>query len=44
MLITGMLLAVVVMLIARKYEKNKKGQPFALIPFVSAATMVAFFV
>ena len=44
MLITGMLLAVVVMLIARRYEKNKKGQPFALIPFVSAAAMVAFFV
>ena len=29
--------------LARKYEKNKKGQPFALITFVSSAAMVAFF-
>ena len=43
-LVLGLLLAVVVMLIVQKVNKKKKKQPFALIPFLSAAAMIVFLI
>lgn len=43
-LIVGLLGAVIVMSIVQKFRKKKRKQPFALIPFLSAAAMAAFFI
>lgn len=44
MLIAGMLIAVVAMLIIKKVKNTEKSQPFALIPYISVAAMVVFFI
>ncbi len=43
-LMIGLLLAVVVMLIVNKIKNRKKKQAFALIPFLSVASLIMFLV
>ena len=43
-LVLGMLLAVIVMSIVQKIRKGKRKQPFALIPFLSAAAMIVYLI
>lgn len=41
-LILGLMLAVVIMSVVKKVKNEKSKQPFALIPFLSAAAMIVF--
>lgn len=43
-LLLGLLAAVIVMSIVQRVRKNMKKQPFALIPFLSAAAVVLFLI
>ena len=43
-LIFGLLFAVIIMSIVQKLKKAKKKQPFALIPFLSVASLVIFLI
>lgn len=43
-LILGLLLAVITVSVVRKIGKRKKKEPFALIPYLSAAAMVMFLI